>query len=164
MSGSTTNTCLTLARQPNAAAMALRASPGTRWRRAMRRLYMPPLAGVANTALVSRTAVSSARHTITSVRSAFSCAVSVRPRFRPPMPLPPRRLVERAQVGGRIEIDAGPAPAAQHQAAHADVGPAVRGIDDEIDRGGDVGAAVHAVLQVDRQGSQVRLVEHDFLR
>src|SRR5260221_8860209 len=85
MSGSTTNTCFTLARQPNAAAMALRASPGTRWRIAMRRLYIPPLAGVAYTAWVSRTAVSKARQTMTSVRSAFSCAVSVRPRFLPPI-------------------------------------------------------------------------------
>src|SRR6266702_1327985 len=56
MSGSTTNTCLTLARQPNAAAMALRASPGTRWRRAIRRLYMPPLAGVAGGGLEERVA------------------------------------------------------------------------------------------------------------
>src|SRR6266581_1531530 len=166
MSGSTTNTCFTLARQPNAAAMALRASPGTRCRRAMRRLYMPPLEGVAYTAFVSRTAVSSARQTITSVRSAFSCAVSVRPRLRPPIvavwksasrrrviigrmradderdrqppPLLRSRLIERAQIGGRIEIDSGLVPAAQHQAAHADVGPAVRGIEDEIDRGRDV--------------------------
>ncbi len=38
MSGSTTNTFLTLASEPNAAAMALRASPGTRWRIAMRTL------------------------------------------------------------------------------------------------------------------------------
>ncbi len=84
---------------------------------------------------------------------------------RQPPSLLHRRLVERAQVGRRIEIDAGLAPAAQHQAAHADVGPAVRGIDDEIDRGGNVGATVHAVLQVDRQRRQVRLVacQHDFL-
>ena len=42
MSGSTTNTFLILASEPNAARMALRASPGTRWRSEMRMLNMPP--------------------------------------------------------------------------------------------------------------------------
>ena len=47
MSGSTTNTFLTLASAPKQAAMALRASPGTRWRSATRTLNMPPLEVVA---------------------------------------------------------------------------------------------------------------------
>ena len=47
MSGSTTNTCFTLVSAPKQAAMALRASPGTRWRIATRSVYMPPLEVVA---------------------------------------------------------------------------------------------------------------------
>ena len=47
MSGSTTNTCFTLVSAPKQAAMALRASPGTRWRIATRSVYMPPLDVVA---------------------------------------------------------------------------------------------------------------------
>jgi len=57
MSSSNTNTCLASAMLPNTAAMALRASPGTRWRSETRTLYMPPEDGVANTATGSRTAV-----------------------------------------------------------------------------------------------------------
>jgi hypothetical protein len=41
------NTFLTLTSAPKQAAMALRASPGTRWRSATRRLNMPPLEAVA---------------------------------------------------------------------------------------------------------------------
>ncbi len=47
MSGSSTNTFLTLACEPNAAMMALRASPGTRWRMAMRTFIVPPVAAGA---------------------------------------------------------------------------------------------------------------------
>ena len=47
MSGSTTNTFLMLASALKQAAIALRASPGTRWRSETRMLNMPPLAGVA---------------------------------------------------------------------------------------------------------------------
>ena len=65
--------------------MALRASPGTRWRSATRSVYMPPLDVVACTATGSRTAVSSARQTMISVRTLLSCAVSVRLSHRPPM-------------------------------------------------------------------------------
>ena len=65
--------------------MALRASPGTRWRSLTRSVYMPPLDGVACTASGSRTAVSSARQTITSVRTPLRSAVSVRESHLPPM-------------------------------------------------------------------------------
>src|SRR5262249_14787400 len=47
MSGSTTSTFLTFATEPNAAMMALRASPGTRWRTAMRTVMVPPVAAGA---------------------------------------------------------------------------------------------------------------------
>ena len=47
MSGSTTKTFLQLASAPMQAPMALRASPGTRWRSAMRTLNAPPLDVVA---------------------------------------------------------------------------------------------------------------------
>jgi hypothetical protein len=85
MSGSTTKMFFTLPSDAIAAAMALRASPGTRWRMAMRTLNMPPLAGVAKTRTGSRTAVSSARQIMTSLRMALSCAVSVRLMALPPM-------------------------------------------------------------------------------
>src|SRR5438874_1439434 len=57
MSSSNTNTCLHSAILPNTAAMAFRASPGTRWRIETRTLYIPPLDGVAKHATGSRTAV-----------------------------------------------------------------------------------------------------------
>ncbi|MDT4860883.1 hypothetical protein FQZ97_954640 [compost metagenome] len=47
MSGSTTKTCLMLAWHENAAAIALRASPGTRCCMETRRLNMPPVAALA---------------------------------------------------------------------------------------------------------------------
>ena len=65
--------------------MALRASPGTRWRIETRTLYMPPLDGVAKTPTGSRTAVSRARQAVTSVFTPLSCAVSVRTSYLPPM-------------------------------------------------------------------------------
>ena len=46
---------------------------------------MPPLEAVACTASGSRTAVSSARQIMTSVRNALSSAVSVRASDQPPM-------------------------------------------------------------------------------
>ena len=46
---------------------------------------MPPQEGVQYTASGSRTAVSSVLHAAASVRSAHTCAVSVRSRDRPPM-------------------------------------------------------------------------------
>ena len=59
MSGSTTNTFFTFASAPRQARIALRASPGTRWRSDTRTLNMPPRADVAQTAIGSRTAISS---------------------------------------------------------------------------------------------------------
>ena len=47
MSGSTTKTFFTLASEPNTAWIALRASPGARWRNATRTLKLPPLEVVA---------------------------------------------------------------------------------------------------------------------
>jgi len=85
MSGSTTNTFFTFTSAPKHAAMALRASPGTRWRNATRTLKFPPLDVVAWTATGSRTAFCSACQITTSVRTAVSAAVSVRLMARPPM-------------------------------------------------------------------------------
>jgi hypothetical protein len=42
--------------------------------------------------------------------------------------------INRAQIGGRDQVDAGGTAAAQHQAAHADIGQAVGGVYREIDR------------------------------
>ena len=85
MSSSNTNTCLASAMLPNTAAMALRASPGTRWRIETRTLYIPPLDGVAKHATGSRTAVTRPAQAADSVFTVVSCAVSVRPRCLPPM-------------------------------------------------------------------------------
>ena len=86
MSSSNTNTCLASAMLPNTAAMALRASPGTRWRIETRTLYMPPLDGVAKhrDRLAHRGDERRPRRP-TSVFTVVSCAVSVRPRCLPPM-------------------------------------------------------------------------------
>src|SRR3972149_1053292 len=62
------NPCLPLPRQPNTAAIAFRASPGTRLSSATRTLNAPPLAGEAKIPRRPRTAVSSARHTVASAR------------------------------------------------------------------------------------------------
>ena len=67
------------------AAMAFRASPGTRWRSETRTLYMPPLDGVAKIASGSRTDAISAAQAADSVFTVVSCAVSVEARCRPPM-------------------------------------------------------------------------------
>ncbi len=74
-------------------------------------------------------------------------------------------LVDRAQIARRNQIDAGLAPPAQHQPAHAHIGEARARIDDEIDRGRDVGPAVGAVAEVDRELGEVGLVagEHHLL-
>ena len=76
------------------------------------------------------------------------------------------RLVDRAQVAGRDQVDAGLPAAAQHQAAHADIGPAGLGVDHEIDRGGDIGPAVGAVPEMHGQLGEIGVVagEHDLLR
>ena len=65
--------------------MALRASPGTRWRNETRTLYMPPDEGVANTATGSRTAVTRPAQAAVSVFTVVSCAVSVRASDLPPI-------------------------------------------------------------------------------
>ena len=61
------------------------------------------------------------------------------------------RLIDRAQIARRIQIDAGLGAAAQHQAADADIGEAGLRIDHEIGRRRDVGRAVGAVLQMHGQ-------------
>ena len=55
--------------------------------------------------------------------------------------------------------------AAQHQPAHADIGPAGLRIDDVVDRGRDIGPAVGAVLEMHRQRGEVGVVagQHDLL-
>ena len=68
------------------------------------------------------------------------------------------RLVDRAQVARRVEIDAGLLAPAQHQPADADIGQAGLRIDDEIGRGRDIGRAVGAVLQMHRQRGEVGVV------
>ena len=85
ISASATKTCFTSALEPNTAAIALRASPGTRWRSETRALYIPPQEAVTQTATGSRKAVSSAFHSEISVFSAQIWAVSVRSIWRPPM-------------------------------------------------------------------------------
>ncbi len=75
------------------------------------------------------------------------------------------RLVDRAQIAGGDQVDAGLAAAAQHQAAHAHIGPAGLRVDDEIDRGGDIGRAVGAVPEMDRERGEIGILagEHDLL-
>ena len=75
------------------------------------------------------------------------------------------RLVDRAQIARGDEIDAGLAPPAQHQPAHADIGEAGARIDHEIDRGRDVGPAVGAMAEMHRQLGEIGLVagQHDLL-
>ena len=74
------------------------------------------------------------------------------------------RLIERAQVARRHEVDAGLAPAAQHQPADADIGPAGPAVDHIVDRRRNIGTAVGAVLEMHRQRGQVGIIgEHDLL-
>ena len=68
-----------------------------------------------------------------------------------------RREIDRAQVARGDQIDAGGGAAAQHQPAQPDIGPAGRGIAREIHGGGNEGAAVLAVLEVDRKGGQIHV-------
>ena len=65
------------------------------------------------------------------------------------------RLVERAQVARRDEVDAGLAAAAQHQPAYPHIGPAGAGIERVVDRSGDVGRAVEPVLEMHRERREV---------
>ena len=75
------------------------------------------------------------------------------------------RLVDRAQIARRHQVDAGLVAAAQHQPAHAHIGPCGLGIDDVVDRGGDVGPAVGAMAEMHRQRGEIGVVagEHDLL-
>ena len=76
------------------------------------------------------------------------------------------RLIDRAQIARRVEVDAGFRAAAQHQPADADIGPAGLRIDHEVGRRRDIGRAVGAVLEMDGQRGQVGVVagQHDLLR
>ena len=76
------------------------------------------------------------------------------------------RLIDRAQVARRVEIDAGLGAAAQHQAADADIGEAGLRIDDEIGRRRDIGRAVGAVLEMHGQRGEIGVGagQHDLLR
>ena len=76
-----------------------------------------------------------------------------------------RGLIERAQIARGIEVDAGGARAAQHQAAATDIGDARLRVARIVDAGGDIGRAVEPVLQVDRQRGQVGIVagQHDIV-
>ena len=64
------------------------------------------------------------------------------------------RLIDRAQIARRDEVDAGLVPAAQHQPAHADIGLAGAGRR-VVDRRRNIGRAVEAVLEMDRQRREV---------
>ena len=76
------------------------------------------------------------------------------------------RLVDRAQVARRVEVDAGLGAAAQHQAADADIGEAGLRIDHEIGRRRNIGRAVGAVLEMHGQRGEVGVGagQHDLLR
>ncbi len=86
--------------------MALRASPGTRWRSETRTLYMPPDDAVQQTATGSRTACCSAFQIAASVLAEPSCAVSVQLSRAPPMVTvwnsASLRLRDRGEVEHRI--------------------------------------------------------------
>jgi len=69
-----------------------------------------------------------------------------------------RRDVDRAQIARRVEIDAGLALAAQHQAPQPRIDEAGLRIDREIDRGRDIGAAILPMLQMDGQGGDIDLI------
>ena len=61
------------------------------------------------------------------------------------------RLIDVLQIAHGDEVDAGFVAAAQHQAAQTDVGPAGCRVHRDVERGGDVRAAVAPVLHVHRQ-------------
>ncbi len=68
------------------------------------------------------------------------------------------RPVGELQVGGRSEVGRQLLAAAQHHPPAADVVPPAGGIDGEVNRGGDVGAAVQIVLQVERQLREIDVI------
>jgi len=67
-------------------------------------------------------------------------------------------FIDRLEIAWRHQIDSGLLARAQHQPSQADIGPAGFGIDDVVDRGGYVGAAVGAVLEMHRQLSDVGVI------
>ena len=68
-----------------------------------------------------------------------------------------RRQIDRTQVAGRDQIDAGGGAPAQHQPAQPDIGPAGRGIAGEVHRPGNVGTTVLAVLEMHGKRGQVHV-------
>ena len=74
-------------------------------------------------------------------------------------------FIDRAQVARRDKIDAALLAATQHQPANADVGEAVARIDDIVDAGRNIRAAVDAMLKMNRQLGEIGVVagEHDLL-
>ena len=76
------------------------------------------------------------------------------------------RLIDRAQVARRVEVDAGLGAAAQHQAADAHIGEAGLRVDDEVGGRRDIGRAVGAVLEMHGQRGEIGVGagQHDLLR
>ena len=72
-----------------------------------------------------------------------------------------RFFVDRPQVGRRHQIDAGFGLAAQHQPSCAGIGPAVFGVHDIVEGGGNIRPAIHFVLQMNRQPGQIDIVAGD---
>ena len=64
-------------------------------------------------------------------------------------------LVDRLEIARRDQIDPGLVAAAQHQSAAPGIGPAIHRIDRVIERGGDVGRAIEAMLEVDRKPREI---------
>ncbi len=75
------------------------------------------------------------------------------------------RFIDRAQIAGADEIDAGLVLAAQHQPADADIGHAGLAVAHIIDRSGDIRRAIEPVGKMHRQRGEIDLIarEHDFL-
>jgi len=76
-----------------------------------------------------------------------------------------RGVVERAQIARGVEVDAGGARAAQHQAPATNIGEARLRIARVVDAGRDIRCAVEPVLQVHGQRGQIGIVagEHDLV-
>ncbi len=81
-----------------------------------------------------------------------------RERHRQPLAFGHAGLIERAQIAGRVEIDAGGARPPQHQPPAADIGEAVLRVAGVIDAGGNIGRAVEPVLHVHRQRCEIGVV------
>ena len=74
-------------------------------------------------------------------------------------------FIDRAQIAGADEIDAGLVLAAQHQPADADIGHTGFAVAHIIDRGRDVGRAVEPMRQMHGQRGEIDLIagQHDLL-